>query len=61
VTSRLAAAFAAAVALLALLAGPFGRVSAQPAPIVLAMSAAFSGPSRGLGIEVYRGARAYFD
>ena len=25
------------------------------------MSAAFSGPSRGLGIEVYRGARAYFD
>jgi len=39
-------------------------VSAAPrggGPIVLAMSAAFSGPSRGLGIEVYRGARAYFD
>lgn len=25
------------------------------------MSAAFSGPSRGLGIELYRGASAYFD
>ena len=43
----------------------------QPAPqmapgvtdteIVLGMSAAFSGPSRGLGIELYRGASAYFD
>ena len=31
------------------------------AEIVLGMSAAFSGPSRGLGIELYRGARAYFD
>ena len=28
--------------------------------IVLGMSAAFSGPSRGLGIELYRGAVAYF-
>ena len=27
---------------------------------VLGMSAAFSGPSRGLGIELYRGAQAYF-
>ena len=27
---------------------------------VLGMSAAFSGPSRGLGIELYRGASAYF-
>ena len=25
------------------------------------MSAAFSGPSRGLGIELYRGAQAYFE
>ena len=25
------------------------------------MSAAFSGPSRGLGIELYRGAAAYFE
>ncbi len=29
--------------------------------IVLGMSAAFSGPSRGLGIELYRGAIAYFE
>lgn len=28
--------------------------------IVLGMSAAFTGPSRGLGIEMYRGAMAYF-
>ena len=28
--------------------------------IILGMSAAFSGPSRGLGIELYRGAAAYF-
>ncbi len=27
---------------------------------LLGMSAAFSGPSRGLGIELYRGATAYF-
>ena len=31
------------------------------AEIVLGVSAAFSGPSRGLGIELYRGANAYFD
>ena len=28
---------------------------------ILGMSAAFSGPSRGLGIELYRGATAYFE
>ena len=28
---------------------------------VLGMSAAFSGPSRGLGSELYRGAKSYFD
>ena len=28
---------------------------------MLGMSAAFSGPSRGLGIELYRGAAAYFE
>ena len=28
--------------------------------IILGVSAAFSGPSRGLGIELYRGASAYF-
>ena len=31
------------------------------AEIVLGVSAAFSGPSRGLGIELYRGAYAYFE
>jgi ABC-type branched-subunit amino acid transport system substrate-binding protein len=30
------------------------------ADIVLGMSAAFKGPSRGLGIELYRGSMAYF-
>ena len=29
--------------------------------IILGMSAAFSGPSRGLGIELYRGAVSYFN
>ena len=28
--------------------------------IILGVSAAFSGPSRGLGIELWRGASAYF-
>ncbi len=50
-------------------AGPGRSVEASRAPgpagltdteIVLGMSAAFSGPSRGLGIELYRGAAAYF-
>jgi len=45
---------------LALLAGPPVRAAIAPEPIVLAMSAAFSGPSRGLGIELYRGSLAYF-
>ncbi|WP_304084162.1 ABC transporter substrate-binding protein [Maridesulfovibrio ferrireducens] len=30
-------------------------------PILLGMSAAFTGPSKGLGIELYRGSQAYFD
>src|SRR3954447_19148934 len=36
---------------------------APPAPgdIVLGMSAAFRGPSRGLGIEMYRGSTAYLE
>ncbi len=38
-------------------AGPEGPVDDE---IVLGMSAAFSGPSRGLGSELYRGAKAYF-
>jgi ABC-type branched-subunit amino acid transport system substrate-binding protein len=29
--------------------------------IVIGMSAAFTGPSRGLGIELYRGSQAYFE
>ncbi len=37
------------------------RGHAAQAPIVLGVSAAFSGSSRGLGIELYRGASAYFE
>ena len=59
-TTRAAAALAVLLASTPLLAG-LTPPPAAPEPIVLAMSAAFSGPSRGLGIEVYRGARAYFD
>jgi branched-chain amino acid transport system substrate-binding protein len=61
--SRPARAIAALTLLAALVLAasrPAGT-SAAPQPIVLAMSAAFSGPSRGLGIEVYRGAQAYFE
>ena len=39
-------------------AAPGGGVT--DTDFVLGMSAAFSGPSRGLGIELYRGATAYF-
>jgi branched-chain amino acid transport system substrate-binding protein len=35
--------------------------AAQQGEIVLGMSAAFRGPSRGLGIELYRGSMAYFN
>jgi len=35
--------------------------TAEEKEIVLGMSAAFGGPSRGLGIELYRGSMAYFD
>ena len=34
---------------------------AQQDEIILGVSAAFSGPSRGLGTELYRGAMAYFN
>ena len=40
-------------------ASSFGGVSENE--FILGMSAAFSGPSRGLGIELYRGASAYFE
>jgi ABC-type branched-subunit amino acid transport system substrate-binding protein len=33
----------------------------QSKPFLLGMSAAFTGPSKGLGIELYRGSKAYFD
>jgi len=38
-----------------------GRNPLQDDEIVLGVSAAFSGPSRGLGTELYRGAMAYFN
>ena len=40
--------------------GPAGPDGLTDGEVVLGMSAAFSGPSRGLGIELYRGAAAYF-
>ena len=40
--------------------GP-GMKSQSRDEITLGVSAAFSGPSRGLGRELYRGAKAYFD
>ncbi len=39
---------------------PFPQAS-EAADIVLGMSAAFTGPSRGLGIELYRGTLAYIE
>ena len=36
-----------------------GRLLAED--IVIGMSAAFKGPSRGLGIELYRGSMAYLE
>ncbi|WP_029895769.1 ABC transporter substrate-binding protein [Desulfohalovibrio reitneri] len=35
--------------------------AAAAEPILLGMSGAFTGPSRGLGIELYRGSMAYFN
>ena len=49
------------------LAAPWARAAAREGAgfddeeIVLGTSAAFSGPSRGLGIELYRGAMAHFE
>src|SRR5262249_32854771 len=53
--AMLAARLACALAALVALTAP-GRAG----DIVLGMSAAFTGPSRGLGIEMYRGAMACF-
>ena len=41
--------------------GPWFRGSVQEEEIVLGVSAAFSGPSRALGTELYRGSMAYFN
>src|SRR5882724_1672099 len=38
---------------------PSGSLRAEET--VVGMSAAFSGPSKGLGIELYRGSKAYLD
>lgn len=38
-----------------------GKAFATEPPIYLGMSAAFSGPSRALGIELYRGAMSYLE
>lgn len=43
------------------LAGGWFPAAARGEDIVLGMSAAFTGPSRGLGIELYRGSAAYFE
>jgi ABC-type branched-subunit amino acid transport system substrate-binding protein len=56
----LLAPLAAGLALLALTSAPEARPGSSE-DIVLGMSAAFKGPSRDLGIEVYRGATAYFE
>jgi branched-chain amino acid transport system substrate-binding protein len=73
--ARLAAAVGLAgclgLALLPSVAAPPAPEGAAPAagkdqgkdkpPIIVGMSAAFRGQSRGLGIELYRGSMAYFD
>lgn len=41
--------------------GPWFRGPVQDDEIVLGVSAAFSGPSRALGTELYRGSMAYFN
>src|SRR5262245_38258844 len=53
---RMFAAGCGCVSLLLLAVG-----SARADDIVLGMSAAFKGPSRGLGAELYRGSMAYFE
>ena len=49
------------VFLLGWLASLYPTSGATAQDIVLGMSAAFKGPSRGLGIELYRGSMAYFE
>lgn len=47
--------------LLTLLVRPASAQGVSDSEIVIGMSAAFSGPSRALGIELYRGSHAYFE
>jgi branched-chain amino acid transport system substrate-binding protein len=55
------------VLFLCLLVAPNGNAQTSPdqyndsGELVLGMSAAFTGPSSGLGIELYRGSMAYFE
>lgn len=52
--------FGTSLALFLLLACPAPQARAGEGELVLGMSAAFTGPSRGLGIELFRGSMAYF-
>lgn len=52
---------ALAVFLLCLLAPALVQAAGNGQEVVLGMSAAFSGPSKGLGIELYRGSMACFN
>jgi len=49
-----------AILILSILLLGISTVSSAAEPIILGVSAAFTGPSRGLGIELYRGSMAYF-
>lgn len=53
--------FAVTCVLVCSLAAWLLPASVSARDIVLGMSAAFTGPSRSLGIELYRGSKAYFD
>lgn len=53
--------FAAVLFILCLTAHAHAESSPPNKPILLGMSAAFTGHSRGLGIELYRGSQAYFN
>ncbi|SMF07013.1 ABC transporter substrate-binding protein [Desulfovibrio gilichinskyi] len=54
--------FSATLFILCLAATAYAKKSTPPKdPILLGMSAAFTGHSRGLGIELFRGSQAYFN
>jgi ABC-type branched-subunit amino acid transport system substrate-binding protein len=59
--TRAAAVAVGGLGLFTVVAAPAAPDAPTPKPpIVVGMSAAFTGPSRGLGIELYRGSAAYF-